>query len=115
MSNPDGIICHFNHLFERNALSNACGDWAWRQGQDDEEDQGTESGQHQKGACRGLPQVLLDLHQEQECASYWHFCVKPMVTEKFGGRMQVDVIDYQSSQDMGFRLILNLQDYHTKF
>jgi hypothetical protein len=41
--------------------------------------------------------------------------VKPIITEKFGERIQADVIDYQSCPDDGYKFVLNIQDHHTKF
>ncbi len=40
---------------------------------------------------------------------------KPIVTQKFNGRIQVDISDYQSCPDQKFKFVLNIQDHYTKF
>jgi transposase InsO family protein len=41
--------------------------------------------------------------------------VKPIITEKYGQRTQVDLVDMQSSPDGNYKYILNVQDHCSKF
>jgi len=41
--------------------------------------------------------------------------VKPMVFEDFNSRCQIDLIDFQSQSDAGYKFILVNQDHLTKF
>lgn len=41
--------------------------------------------------------------------------VRPIRSERFGERCQVDLIDFQYRQDRGYSYILNYQDHLTKF
>lgn len=78
----------------------------------------TELSRRYANVTRPVTQAFLDLCEECQLKrkkTKRNVVVKPIISNSFNSRGQVDLIDFQSQPDSDYKFILNYQDHLTKF